>query len=714
MLMSKGYYLLKPFLPWSLRVALRRRRANARRKSHAEVWPIDPKSGRVPAAWLGWPEKKQFAFVLTHDVEGTKGLGRVERVLALESQHGFRSSFNFVPEGEYRLGEDLRKKIEQAGFEVGVHGLKHDGKLYSSKSVFASRAARIRDYAEKWNACGFRSPLMQHRLDWLHLLGTEYDASTFDTDPFEPQPDGMGTIFPFWVPGPDGGGYVELPYTLAQDFTLFTILQEKNIDIWKQKVDWIAEHGGMVLLNTHPDYMCFDGGKPERDEFPVAHYAELLSYVRDKYQGRYWHALPREVSDYYRESVPAGERNSRKKICMVAYTKYESDGRVRRYAEALASRGDLVDIIAYTTGDSPLNVTQLNGVNVYHVFKREPEGPSKWAYVWRLLRFLFAAVYQVLKLHRSVRYDVIHVHNPPDFMVLAAWWPKHTGAKVIIDIHDIVPEFFVSKFGANPNGWYVKFTKAVEKFSIALADHVIVSNHIWQETLIQRCATREKSSVFVNNVDPAIFYRRARTRTDDKPIVIFPGSFQWHQGLDLAIDAFAIVKKKLTNAEFHLYGGGGNTEELLQQIKALGLSDSVKYHGSLSLDKIVDVIANADLGVVPKRANSFGNEAYSTKIMEFMSQGVPVVASRTKIDSLYFDDTVIRFFESGNIEELAKAMIEVLENQALRESLVREGLAYAEQHGWERRKKEYFNLVDSLATEKFPAVEAVGQREIAN
>ena len=109
---------------------------------------------------------------------------------------------------------------------------------------------------------------MQHKLSWLHELGVEYDTSTFDTDPFEPEPDGTATIFPFWVPGPNGSGYVELSYTLVQDFTLFRVLRERNIDIWKRKLDWIVERGGMVLLNTHPDYMCF-GGKPARDEFPV-------------------------------------------------------------------------------------------------------------------------------------------------------------------------------------------------------------------------------------------------------------------------------------------------------------------------------------------------------------------------------------------------------------------------------------------------------------
>ena len=324
------------------------------------------------------------------------------------------------------------------------------------------------------------------------LLGTEYDSSTFDTDPFEPEPDGVATIFPFWVPGLDGGGYVELPYTLAQDFTLFVILQERNIDIWKKKIDWVAQQGGMVLVNTHPDYMCFNGNKPLRDEFPASYYSDLLSYVREKYEDKYWHALPRDVSQFYCASTPPSERNSRKRVCMVAYTNYECDNRVRRYAEALVGRGDLVDVISYSSGDTPLGITQLKGVTVHRIFRREPEGSSKWAYVWRLGRFLYAAAKRVTELHRRVRYDVIHVHNPPDFMVFAAWYPKRTGAKVILDIHDIVPEFFASKFGANAKGLYVKFIKGVEKASVAFADHVIVSNHLWQEKLIQR-SVRERS-----------------------------------------------------------------------------------------------------------------------------------------------------------------------------------------------------------------------------
>ena len=235
MIVNQAYYALKPLMPWKLRVGLRRWRANLLRKTHRDVWPIDLKSGAVPPGWPGWPDGKQFALILTHDVERSKGLWRVEKLMELEAKHGFRSSFNFVPEGEYQLPDALRSTLEKADFEVGIHGLEHDGKLYSSKAKFAAKAERIKEYLQRWNACGFRSPLMQHRLPWLHQLGVEYDCSTFDTDPFEPEPDGVGTIFPFWVPGPKGSGYVELPYTLPQDFALYVVLREQNINIWKRK-----------------------------------------------------------------------------------------------------------------------------------------------------------------------------------------------------------------------------------------------------------------------------------------------------------------------------------------------------------------------------------------------------------------------------------------------------------------------------------------------
>ncbi|MBV9572932.1 MAG: glycosyltransferase [Acidobacteriales bacterium] len=618
-------------------------------------------------------------------------------------KHGFRSCFNFVPEGEYRVPDSLRNILDNAGFEVGVHGLEHDGKLYSSKARFSAKATVIRKYLQQWNASGFRSPLMQHKLQWLHALGVEYDASTFDTDPFEPEPDGTGTIFPFWVPGPDGTGYVELPYTLVQDFTLFGVLGERDIDIWKRKLDWVAEQGGMALLNTHPDYMCFQGTRG-RDEYAVDFYEQLLRYVKEKYEGSYWPALPREVAEYYRCTVPVAARNTRKKICMLAYTPYEADNRVRRYAETLVKRGDQVDVISLRGADFGGAGNEVKGVRVYRVQHRDHNERNKWTYAWRLMRFLARSSAELTRLHKRNRYDVIHVHNMPDFLVFAAWYPKLTGAKLILDIHDLVPELFASKFKSQYSGLYVAFLKLIERISVRFVDHVIVSNDLWRETVVARSVPKEKCSVLINHVDSEMFALHPRTRDDGKFIVLFPGSFQWHQGLDIAVEAFAQVLPHVPNAEFHLYGGAGGDMygELTQQVRRLGLENSVKFLGGVSLDRMAEVIANADLGVVPKRADSFGNQAYSTKIMEFMSQGVPVVVSKTKIDSFYFQEGTVHFFPSGDSGAMAKAMLDVIYNQGLRQTLVTSGFEYVSRNSWDQKKKEYLDLIDALSTEYFP------------
>lgn len=218
--------------------------------------------------------------------------------MELEARLGFKSSFNFVPE-RYEVSRELREHLTRHGFEIGAHGLNHDGKLYQSRQIFSDRAARINQYIKEWKAVGFRSPSMHHNLEWIHDLDIEYDLSTFDTDPFEPQSDGVGTIFPFWVNGNNGQkGYAELPYTLPQDFTVFALMKEKSIDIWKKKLDWIAKNSGMVLVNTHPDYMSFDRRQAGQEEYPVEFYTEFLNYIKFEYEGRYWSALPSDIARF--------------------------------------------------------------------------------------------------------------------------------------------------------------------------------------------------------------------------------------------------------------------------------------------------------------------------------------------------------------------------------------------------------------------------------
>jgi hypothetical protein len=277
---------------------MRRKNAILKRFAHRDTWPIDQRTSKPPDGWLGWPEHKSFALVLTHDVDTAKGHNRCYPLMKLEESQGFRSTFYFVPE-RYEVSKTLLDQLRTHGFEIGVHGLIHDGKLYNSRKEFQKRALKINLYLKEWDCVGFRSPVMQHNLDWIRDLDIEYDASTFDTDPFEPQSDGAGTIFPFFVEGSSSQkGFLEIPYTLPHDFTLFIILKERNIEIWKKKIDWIAKNGGMVFLTTHPDYMNFNGEKYGLEEYPVRLYEEILQYIKTKYKGLYWHALPKDLVRY--------------------------------------------------------------------------------------------------------------------------------------------------------------------------------------------------------------------------------------------------------------------------------------------------------------------------------------------------------------------------------------------------------------------------------
>ncbi|MFC2088443.1 hypothetical protein ACFLSX_02495 [Calditrichota bacterium] len=302
MFQQKIFYNIKPLIPRYLQIAIRRIIVQKKKQRCKNIWPIDEKSGIKPKDWKGWPGNKRFALVLTHDVENDQGQKKCIELMSLEKELGFCSSFYFVPQ-RYSVSQNLRQLLIDNGFEVGIHGLKHDGRLYESKLEFKKRACLINQYIDNWKCEGFRSPAMHHNLDWLHELNIEYDLSTFDTDPFEPQSDGVHTIFPFIKKNGDSGKYfVELPYTLPQDFTLFILMKEQSIEIWKKKFEWIARKGGMVLLNTHPDYMNFESSTVSIETYKVEYYKEFLHFIKTKYKNQYWHTLAKKAAKYISES----------------------------------------------------------------------------------------------------------------------------------------------------------------------------------------------------------------------------------------------------------------------------------------------------------------------------------------------------------------------------------------------------------------------------
>ena len=295
----RSYYLARPLLPRAIQLQLRRVFTLVQAKSTFPGWPIEDNlhnfyswlftlvsnlaGGPVPFLDL-WPGGRSWALVLTHDVETETGYNDLHLLRDIEREHGYKSSWNFVPL-RYRVADEVVRGLKEEGCEVGVHGLRHDGRDLESRRMVNRRLPAIRDYAKRWDAVGFRSPATQRHWELMPLLGFDYDSSYSDTDPYEPQPGGCCTYLPYF-----NQEMIELPITMPQDHTLFAILQNPEASTWMRKARLLRERRGMVLTLTHPDYAddrrIVDGYRRLLDEFAA--------------DDTVWHALPREVATWWR------------------------------------------------------------------------------------------------------------------------------------------------------------------------------------------------------------------------------------------------------------------------------------------------------------------------------------------------------------------------------------------------------------------------------
>jgi len=380
---------------------------------------------------------------------------------------------------------------------------------------------------------------------------------------------------------------------------------------------------------------------------------------------------------------------------MLSYSFYESDNRVRRYAETLAKDKADVDVISLRRGDHSKK-ENINGVNVYRIQKRIRNEISKFSYLTKMITFFILSMLFISYRHIKNRYDLIHVHNIPDFLVFVALIPKLTGSKIILDIHDLLPEFYMNKFNTDENSFFTKMLLLVEKLSGSFADQVIVSNHIWQNRYAARSVKLEKTIVILNFPDDNFFNLPAPNKFQDKFIMIYPGTLNWHQGLDIAIRAFNIIKDEVPGVEFHIYGEGSSKCDLIRLTEQLGLTKRILFMDPLPIDQVAVMMKRADFGVVPKRADSFGNEAFSTKILEFMALGIPVIVSKTKIDTFYFNDSVVLFFENGDFHDLAKKMLLMVNDKNLRLKYISNSHRFVNDYKWAKKKRIYLNLVNSF------------------
>jgi len=387
--------------------------------------------------------------------------------------------------------------------------------------------------------------------------------------------------------------------------------------------------------------------------------------------------------------------------CLIAYTYYEGDFRVRRYAEMLADGKSRVDVIALRRKGQAESGT-LNGVNILRIQERDHARQGPVRYVLDYFRFMLSGMIHLGRLRSRHRYDILHVHNVPDFLVFMATLPKLSGAKVILDIHDILPEFFCQKYGKTRNSGSARLLRGLEWLSVRYADHVIVSNDIWREKLILRDGLRPDRCTTIMNYPSLEFFRNpGQRKTDGVFRLIYPGTLSHQHGVDILIRAMALVRREISNIQLHIYGlhDSGQVKKLLEDlIREHDLKEAVFFHEPVPPEKLGSMIAGFDLGIVPKRGGIFAGEAFSTKVFDFMAAGIPVIASKTKVDEYYFDDSMIKFFTPEDAADLARCIVELYGNPGQRAVMVANGKKYIQENHWDAKKPLYTGILKKLVS----------------
>ena len=304
-LIRKIYYAARPFLSVGVRKYFQRFHLRERKNIEFPSWPLDKTADnlcaelmslsvaasdnqRIPFVWF-WPDEYQGCVLMTHDVEHEKGRAFCGDLMDLDDRYGIRSSFQVVPEERYAVSDAFLESIRSRGFELNVHDLNHDGHLFHSRELFLERANKINEYARKWRTEGFRAGGMYRNAEWNEAFQFSYDMSFPSAAHLEPQRGGCCTVMPYLA-----GGLVELPLTTTQDYSLFHILGQYSIDLWRQELDSISSSNGLASFIVHPDYVI--------DRRARRVYENLLQYLSDLCnRTKLWQPLPRDVARWWRE-----------------------------------------------------------------------------------------------------------------------------------------------------------------------------------------------------------------------------------------------------------------------------------------------------------------------------------------------------------------------------------------------------------------------------
>lgn len=391
-----------------------------------------------------------------------------------------------------------------------------------------------------------------------------------------------------------------------------------------------------------------------------------------------------------------------KRAAMVLFSYYPSDPRPRRTAEALVGCGMSVDLICLREGEKDRRRECFNGVNIRRVPISRRRG-GVLGYLYQYCAFLFLSSLIILLRSMKCRYDLIYVNNMPDFLALCGLIPKIFGAKIILDLHDPMPELMRTIFNLEENAKSVRLLKHLEKWSIAIVDSVITVNQACAKLFASRSCRPGKITVVMNSPDERIFRYRPAVRpsaagTERRPfIVMYHGSLVERNGLDLAVDAFARVYPSIPNADLRIYGGRNDfLDSVMASVRERGLENSVRYMGPKPLEQIVEAIEQCDLGLIPNRRNIFTEINTPTRIFEYLALGKPVIAPRTPGICDYFNESSMLFFELGNAEDLARQIEYAYHHPAEIAEIALRGQAIHRKHMWSGEKSGLTALVSRL------------------
>jgi glycosyltransferase involved in cell wall biosynthesis len=391
------------------------------------------------------------------------------------------------------------------------------------------------------------------------------------------------------------------------------------------------------------------------------------------------------------------------RIAMLTYSFYESDNRVRRYAETLVKNGATVDVFSLRS-EKQLEYNQIKGVRIYRIQERTRNEKWKLTYLIRILKFFIKSAISLTRKHLEQKYDLVHVHSVPDFEVFSAILPKLLGSKTILDIHDPVPDFFSAKFGYGKNSIFFKTLKLIELLSVHFADHVITVTGYWRDVIKKRTKiSNQKISSIVNYCDTENFNlnnHKGKTSSNGYFTILYPGTLNKHCGLDIVIKAIAALEKSIPNIRLDIYGKGSEIHSLRSLSRRLGIERSVIFHDTVPLDEIPILMANADIGIALLSGdNAYARQALNVKLFEFLAMGLPAIATKVESIEKYLGDKVVMLSKPNDVEDVARCIKELYRNFDKRIELREAGLAFTIKYNWQTQANIYLNIIKNLFPE---------------